>query len=68
MSLCISFKPLNQLQKKKGRGKQPEPVHIKATLVDMNLQSTLKLGPQGVQMLLGTCMCTQEVHNPLHCT
>lgn len=47
LSLCTLFKPLNQLQKRKGRKKQPEPVHIKTTLVDMSLQNTIEVGLSG---------------------
>lgn len=47
LSLCTLFKPLNQLQKRKGRKKQPEPVHIKTTLIDINLQNTIEVRLSG---------------------
>lgn len=47
LSLCTLFKPLNQLQKRKGRKKQPEPMHIKTTFVDMNLQNTIEVRLSG---------------------
>lgn len=69
-SLCTSFKPLNQLKKSKGRKKQPEPVHIKTTLIDMNLQNIIEVvlsGSPAAAEYLHVCPRSAQNH-PLHCT